>query len=254
MLICSRCGAENKPLAKICRMCTNPLDQAEIIENRLADAPQEAVSTVVVLLPQGQEIQCPSCSTLNEPDYIFCQMCGTRLSQPASPAPAKSAERDQKAKHGKAAQPIPPVQSVDAFKTTPADKTLECPKCSSKVEIGSAFCKMCGERISVDHTVAMASLRSAPKARIRLIVDGEESNEEYEIGNETVVGRIKGDLTFPFDDYMSSKHASIIRRGNSYILKDEGSRNGTLIKIDNEIELKPGDMFLIGKQLFRFEI
>jgi predicted amidophosphoribosyltransferase len=253
MIICSRCGAENKPQTAICRMCANPLGTSELVERRPTEALPEAVSTVVVLLPQENEIRCPACAASNEPDYMFCQKCGTKLSSAPSPAEVKTILEEKSTPQEIAAQSLlskPP----DAFKTTPTGKTINCPNCDNEVVIGSAFCNMCGTRISVEHTVTMASLRSGPKARIRLIVDGEDSTEEYNLGNETIVGRMKGDITFPFDDYMSSKHASIIRRGNAFVLKDEGSRNGTLIKIDGEIELKPGDMFLIGKQLFRFEM
>jgi pSer/pThr/pTyr-binding forkhead associated (FHA) protein len=52
---------------------------------------------------------------------------------------------------------------------------------------------------------------------------------------------------------MSGRHARIVRRGASFVLTDEGSRNGTFIRIKGEVELKPGDVILIGKQLFRFE-
>jgi hypothetical protein len=234
-------------------MCANPLGTSEIVEKRQTEDLPEAVSTVVVLLPQDNELRCPACSASNEADYMFCQKCGTKLSSAPLPAEVKTILEEQSTPQGVAPQGVS-SKSVDAFKTTPTDKTVDCPNCANEVTIGSAFCNMCGTRISGDHTVAMASLRSVAKARIRLIVDGEESAEEYELGNETVVGRIKGDINFPFDDYMSSKHASIIRRGNVFVLKDEGSRNGTLIKIDGEVELKPGDMFLIGKQLFRFEM
>jgi predicted amidophosphoribosyltransferase len=253
MIICSRCGAENKPQTAICRMCANPLGTSELVERRPTEALPEAVSTVVVLAPQGNEIHCPACSASNEPDYMFCQKCGTKLTSAPSPAEVKTVVQENNNPHEMTPDPLL-SKPAEAFKTTPSGKNINCPNCNNEVIIGSAFCNLCGTRISVEHTVTMASLRSGPKARIRLIVDGEESSEEYDLGNETVVGRIKGDIQFPFDDYMSSKHASIVRRGNTFVLKDEGSRNGTLIKIDGEIELKPGDMFLIGKQLFRFEM
>lgn len=253
MIICSRCGAENKPQTAICRMCANPLGTSELVERSATEPLPEAVSTVVVLLPQENGIRCPACSASNESDYVFCQKCGTQLSSAPLPAEVKTVVEEKSAPQEIVPQ-TPSANPADAFKTTPADKNINCPNCNNEVIIGSAFCNMCGTQISVEHTVTMASLRSGPKAYIRLIVDGEESPEEYELGNETTIGRIKGDVKFPFDDYMSSKHASIVRRGNTFVLKDEESRNGTLIKIDGEVELKPGDMFLIGKQLFRFEM
>jgi pSer/pThr/pTyr-binding forkhead associated (FHA) protein len=85
-------------------------------------------------------------------------------------------------------------------------------------------------------------------------MEGGQQGEVFELKDDNIVGRINADVTFPHDGFMSSRHARITRRGNSFVLTDEGSRNGTFIKIKNEVELKPGDMILIGKQLFRFEV
>jgi pSer/pThr/pTyr-binding forkhead associated (FHA) protein len=73
------------------------------------------------------------------------------------------------------------------------------------------------------------------------------------VGEKIVIGRRTGDLTFPHDDYMSGRHARIEKQGNRFILTDEASRNGIFIKIDKEVEVRSGDLILIGKQLFRFE-
>ena len=70
---------------------------------------------------------------------------------------------------------------------------------------------------------------------------------------EMAIGRAEGDVTFPHDGYMSGRHARVVRRGGRYFLIDEGSRNGTFIRIEKEVELEPGDTFLIGKQVLRFD-
>jgi pSer/pThr/pTyr-binding forkhead associated (FHA) protein len=100
----------------------------------------------------------------------------------------------------------------------------------------------------------MSSVAATPKGRLHLIMEGGQQGEVYDLKDDTVIGRTMGDISFPHDGFMSSRHARIVRRGDSFILADEGSRNGTFIKIKNEVELKPGDMILIGKQLFRFEV
>jgi pSer/pThr/pTyr-binding forkhead associated (FHA) protein len=51
---------------------------------------------------------------------------------------------------------------------------------------------------------------------------------------------------------MSGQHAKVVEREGRYFLVDEQSRNGTFIRIREEIELKPGDTFLVGKQVFKF--
>ena len=85
-------------------------------------------------------------------------------------------------------------------------------------------------------------------------MEGGQPGEVYELDADTVIGRNKGEIIFPHDGFMSGRHARIERRGASFILTDEGSRNGSFIKIKGEVELKSGDMILVGKQLFRFEV
>lgn len=120
--------------------------------------------------------------------------------------------------------------------------------------MGGIYCAACGALLQAPKTIAMPSFSAQPRPRLRLIGEGGQPGEMYELKEETVIGRTSGDITFPYDGYMSGRHARIVRRGASFFLIDEGSRNGTFIRITKEVELKPGDMILIGKQLFRFEI
>jgi pSer/pThr/pTyr-binding forkhead associated (FHA) protein len=100
----------------------------------------------------------------------------------------------------------------------------------------------------------MSSPYAPVKAKLHLVMEGGQLGEVYEVNEETVIGRTNGDICFPHDGFMSGKHAKIVRRGNTFVLTDEGSRNGTFVKIKGDVELKSGDMILVGKQLFRFEI
>jgi hypothetical protein len=106
-------------------------------------------------------------------------------------------------------------------------------------------------------TIVMSSTPIAvpPKqARLLLIMEGGEVGETFGLRPaETVIGRIDGDIKFPHDGYMSSRHARILQRNGRFFLIDNNSRNGTFVKIHQEVELHPGDVVLVGKQLFRFE-
>jgi len=93
-----------------------------------------------------------------------------------------------------------------------------------------------------------------PVGRLHLVMEGGQPGEIYDLTGDTVIGRNNGQITFPHDGFMSGRHARIERRGSSFVLTDEGSRNGTFIKTKGEVELKSGDMILVGKQLFRFEV
>jgi hypothetical protein len=135
-----------------------------------------------------------------------------------------------------------------------APEAVSCPKCNYPNTGNSSFCANCGSVMSVARTIVMASPMAAPRARLHLVMEGGQPGEVFDLSDETIVGRTAGDVTFPHDGFMSGRHARIERRGTSFVLTDEGSRNGTFIKIRGEVELKPGDMILIGKQLFRFDV
>jgi pSer/pThr/pTyr-binding forkhead associated (FHA) protein len=79
--------------------------------------------------------------------------------------------------------------------------------------------------------------------------------EEFKLEKpETTLGRLQGDLVFKNDPYMSGTHARIVAQPGRSILQDLGSRNGIYRRIRPEAELREGDEFFLGEQLFRVEI
>jgi hypothetical protein len=145
------------------------------------------------------------------------------------------------------------------------------------------YCANCGRTVSTEHEtrapaaappvvkpasadlpVASPTLPDVPldvpvpkpqpeKAVIQMITEGGQVGDVYELNDgELKIGRVEGDVTFPHDGYMSSQHAKVVERGGRYFLVDEHSRNGTFIRIRHEVELTPGDTFLVGKQVFKF--
>jgi hypothetical protein len=168
-----------------------------------------------------------------------------------------------------AATPPPPVAKLDTPPPSstpptrpPEPKTVAhggamsgvlCTQCGQSNSFGSAFCASCGAPITFGKTMVIASQPAPPKGRLHLVMEGGQPGEVYELEEDTVIGRSTGKITFPHDGFMSGRHARIERRGSSFILTDEDSRNGTFIKTKGEVELKSGDMILVGKQLFRFE-
>ena len=337
MSTCPKCGANNKPSQEVCRLCATPLES----QNE-APSPRMIDSLAATVVAQGHnseavgasgsgDIPCPTCQTLNERSWAFCQHCGSKLQQPSSslpgeqklqkapetvlvpsirdnfPAPSTpasapnlpdpqtvlvprpSSERQAPPAYEQpyepqpplpvAAQPpvaAPPAAPVPPQQQQPpaqgqrfnppagADQAgspipvipggVACQQCGHQNAMGSAFCGGCGRPIPVARTIVMSSVQAAPKGRLHLIMEGGQQGEVYDLKDDTVIGRTMGDISFPHDGFMSSRHARIVRRGETFTLVDEGSRNGTFIKIKSEVELKPGDMILIGKQLFRFEI
>ena len=68
------------------------------------------------------------------------------------------------------------------------------------------------------------------------------------------IGRETGDITFPGDGYVSSRHATLVHRNGTVVLEDLDSSNGTYLRIKEETPLEDGDLLLIGQQLIRIEL
>jgi pSer/pThr/pTyr-binding forkhead associated (FHA) protein len=70
-----------------------------------------------------------------------------------------------------------------------------------------------------------------------------------------VLGREKGDIIFPHDKFMSSRHAQIYTAedGQCYLV-DLNSSNGTWTKLWEKTQIGGGDYIFMGQQLFRVHV
>ena len=93
----------------------------------------------------------------------------------------------------------------------------------------------------------------APKIETKIL----EVKQDGTLGNslriikETSIGRGNCDASFPNDVLLAPRHASVAKREGKLFLKDLGSPNGTFAKLRQDTELTPGDVFLLGRELFR---
>ncbi len=67
-------------------------------------------------------------------------------------------------------------------------------------------------------------------------------------------GREVGDLTFPYDGYVSGSHARVELQNGDFYLRDLGSSNGTFISIRRPVRLQSGELMLVGQKLIRIEV
>jgi len=71
---------------------------------------------------------------------------------------------------------------------------------------------------------------------------------------ENLVGRGSGDVSFPQDGYVSSRHCMVTVGDDGQIgVKDLGSANGTFVKINGSEPVSPGDLLLVGEQILRVD-
>lgn len=74
-----------------------------------------------------------------------------------------------------------------------------------------------------------------------------------EIDAETFdIGRSEGSLNFADDPYLAPRHARLVAQGGKVVLRPLDGLNGVFVRVQS-CDLQPGDSFLVGKELLRFE-
>lgn len=88
--------------------------------------------------------------------------------------------------------------------------------------------------------------------RLCLMAGPDLVSRAFALGEEAVtIGRESGDILFRDDGFVSGTHARIRRDGDTPILEDLNSSNGTYRRIRQETRLDDGALLLMGQQLFR---
>lgn len=133
-----------------------------------------------------------------------------------------------------------------------------CNHCSSVVPEGHRFCGGCGtEHLSNDdgrfRTLYYGALQAPGRAKL-IAISGEsiEGVSYHLTATEHVVGRKQGEI--PFDDvFISPRHATFFYYDGALFVRDEGSLNGTFVRMREPEILEDGDILLAGEHLFRYE-
>jgi hypothetical protein len=98
---------------------------------------------------------------------------------------------------------------------------------------------------------ATASRPDRKGARLRILEPEEHRGESYPLGDEITVGRGGGcGIVLTADQFVSTVHARVFRRGDDVFVEDLGSRNGTYVngeKITTTTRIKRGDRVQFGQ-------
>ena len=100
--------------------------------------------------------------------------------------------------------------------------------------------------------------RSAPApraerkgARLRILEPPEQQGEIYPLGDEITVGRGGGcGIVLTADQFVSTVHARMFRRGGDVFVEDLGSRNGTFVngeRVTTARQVRRGDRVQFGQ-------
>lgn len=99
------------------------------------------------------------------------------------------------------------------------------------------------------------AMQAPGRAKLILIRgEGLEGLSYHLNATEHVAGRKQGAILFPEDNYLSPKHATFLYRDNVLYLRDEGSHNGTFVRIREPRTVEHGAEIMIGEQLLRVEV
>ncbi len=89
-------------------------------------------------------------------------------------------------------------------------------------------------------------------ARLALLIGRDTTGNAYPIPEAGLhLGRERGDVLFPEDGYVSGLHCRLSVTGGKLFLTDLGSSNGSFLRIMRDTVVAPGDILLMGQQLFR---
>lgn len=174
-------------------------------------------------------IQCPLCRKENPEAHRFCIRCAKDLSELGGGS-------------------------------VPGDEPAEgapCANCDKRNGPGHRFCHGCGIPLSgapaggrTETTLSLT--RSGTSRREILHIRPDGSTVAYPLEKEVRIGRADATLCFPDDKRMSRAHAAVKLEGDQAVLEDLGSTNGTFVRVRGEVELRPGDVLLLGDQLFQY--
>lgn len=113
-----------------------------------------------------------------------------------------------------------------------------------------------GQSPGPDGVVRLGSPREGYVGRLALVIGRDTTGNAFPIPRGGVhCGRERGDILFSDDGYVSGLHCRIAPEDNGQIyLTDVGSSNGTFVRLSRDHALSPGDILLMGQQLFRVDI
>jgi pSer/pThr/pTyr-binding forkhead associated (FHA) protein len=172
---------------------------------------------------------------------------------PAAPTPSDTGSR-----------PVAAASAVVEPVVAPATELghYACPTCGWDNPRSARFCSACGG--TLHPSVARSDIapphqppppKPAPAVVVTLVAineDGSDGPRSRIDTHEAVLGRT-GDVRFPTDAFLSPKHAKVTIEGTKVFIEDLYSLNGTYVKLREEARLTPGDTFLMGRQVLRYE-
>jgi len=181
----------------------------------------------VISMPLPADKPCGNCGALNPPAAKFCFDCGTPFARKAAPT-----------------QP-PPSIHVDAelAAETYEDATMESPPVAAD------------EPVPAEQVAEAVPEEQPPPFEARFVLEtGAAQGTAFPLAHlENSLGGSAAHIGLGEDAFLAPHSATITFVEDRLVLRDEGSANGVYVKIRESAALEPGDLFVAGERLFRFE-
>jgi pSer/pThr/pTyr-binding forkhead associated (FHA) protein len=249
-IVCGRCESYAALGTASCPSCNQALPlEEELASSRAAPASSKPPPTT----RESVEMRAAAVQALDDSLNNRTRDLGGN----AAAAVQKSVSRDRPASGAVAALKSSKTKSLEELMDQA--KNFVCRSCSTPVPVGHKFCGRCGAPVPPEimsaRTQFFGQLQAPGKAKLILIRGEGVEGLSYQLNAEQhIVGR-EGEVVFPDDPFVSPRHANFFyTKEGALRVRDEGSLNGVYIRVRGTVDLSPGDGFLAGEQVFRFDV
>ena len=252
-------------------------------EAALAESNQRRRAPAITLPPGLAEVAaaltktCAACAAQNAAAAKFCSECGTPFAKAPTAAPDTPLARDTAAAPAIAEAPAAtdtpddwavatdpagrPAFTGDSPITTPVQIELQDPSPEPLGWDDGTGAAAEEERVDAEAIAhAMDAAASSPPEpqlpyQASLVVErGAAAGTSYVLESiENVVGGAGAAIELPDDPHLAARHAAVIFDEQRLMLRDEGSANGIYVKLRDSAPIEPGDYFVAGERLLRFD-
>ncbi|HWE24414.1 MAG TPA: FHA domain-containing protein, partial [Myxococcales bacterium] len=108
---------------------------------------------------------------------------------------------------------------------------------------------------AVDAGITPPSRQPELPYQASLVVErGNAAGSSFVLGQiENVLGGPGAPVELPDDPHLAARHAAVVFDEQRLMLRDEGSANGVYVKVRDSAAIEPGDYFVAGERLLRYD-
>jgi ribosomal protein L40E len=212
------------------------------------------------------EKTCANCGAANPPAAKFCFDCGTPfIKKTEPPAPKPEPVKPAPPKN----EPPPSIQIDSSLQVDVAlageeisDSTAESRPVSAEelaAEEAPAPVEEAPppeeEAVPAESVAEHIEEEPLPPFAANLIVEkGSAQGTSFPLAHmETSIGGSGTHVELAEDPFIAPHAATLLFAGDRLVVRDEGSANGVFVRLREQAPLEPGDQFVAGERLFRYD-